>query len=59
MKQIKFIITENEIREVAKKISRQRLSSKQIQSVFTMVEYDEILAKDIRNSIINSIRELF
>ena len=59
MKYIKFTITEDEIREVAKSINHKPLSDKQIQSVLDMVEGDEMLAKDIHNSIIGYIRELF
>lgn len=59
MKYIKFTITEDEIREVAESINQRPLSDKQIQLVLDMVEGDEMLAKDIRNSIIGSIHELF
>lgn len=57
MKQVKFTITEGEVKEVAESIGQQSLSDKQVQSVLVMVECDEMLAKDIRNSIIGSIYE--
>jgi len=55
MKQITFTITEDEIRDVAER----DLSNEQILSVLTMVECDEMLWKDITNSIAGSIRELY
>ena len=58
MKQIRFTITEDEIREVAKGIDWKRLSGTQIQSVLTMVECDEMLWKDIYNSIVGAIQEI-
>ena len=58
MKQIRFTITEDEIREVAKDINRQCLSDKQIQLVLDTVECDEMLWKDIENSIISAVCEL-
>lgn len=58
MKYIKFTITEDEIREVAEEIDIKDLSDKQILSVLDMVECDEMLWKDINNSIISAIQEL-
>lgn len=53
MKQITFTITEDEIRDIAE----QDLSNKQTQSILAMVECDEMLWKDIHNSIVEAIRE--
>ena len=58
MKQIKFTITEDEVMELAEELGIRDLSGEQIQSVLDMVEGDEMLAKDIRSSIIGSIRDL-
>lgn len=57
MKKITFTITEDEIREVAQDNSIKKLSDKQVKVILSMVECDEMLAKDINNSIIDSIRE--
>ena len=51
MKKINFTITEDEIKD----ISERDLSDEQIQSVLTMVECDEMLWKDIHNSIVTAI----
>ena len=58
MRRIKFVITEDEVRKVAGEIGEQGLSGEQVQSILNTVEYDEMLAKDIQNSIKNAIREL-
>jgi hypothetical protein len=58
MKRIIFTITEDEIREIANNEDRKRLSDKQVRSVLDMVECDEMLWKDIHNSIIGAVREL-
>ncbi len=59
IKSIRFTITEDEVREVAKDIGVKSLLVEQVQSVLSMVEYDEMLAKDIRDSIRGSIEEVF
>lgn len=60
MIQLSFTITEDEIRDVLKDIAEQELSDKQIKSILTTIECDEMLWGDIHNSIIGSInRELF
>ena len=58
MRLIRFTITEDEIRNEVKNIAKQDLSDEQIQSVLDMVECDEMLWKDIHNSIVGAIREL-
>ena len=58
MKQVTFTITEDEIRNEVTNIAKQDLSDEQIQSVLDMVECDEMLWKDIHNSIVGAIREL-
>ena len=60
MKQKKFItftITKDEIKEVAEGNGIHNLSNEQIQSILTMVECDEMLWKDINNSIISAIKD--
>ena len=58
MKQITFTITEDEIRNEVRNIAKPDLSDEQIQSVLDMVECDEMLWKDIHNSIVSAIHEL-
>ena len=58
MRQIRFTIAEEEIKEVAEKIGVKRLSVKQVNSVLEMLECDEMLAKDIETSIIGAINDL-
>ena len=58
MRLIRFTITEDEIRNEVKNIAKQDLSDEQIQSVLDMVECDEMLWKDIHNSIVGAFREL-
>lgn len=55
MRQIKFTITENEIRAVAKKIGREDLSDKQIPEILHMLECDETLAEESISSAIRYV----
>ncbi len=54
MKFIRFTITEEEIRDVA----GYNLSDDQVKILLEMVECDEMLWKDIHNSIVWAINEL-
>ena len=56
MRKITFTITEDEIKEFAEK-DQENLSDEQIKLVLEMVECDEMLWKDIHNSIVGAIRE--
>ena len=58
MEQISFTITEDVVREIAKDITKKKLSIKKIRLVLDMVECDEMLWKDINNSITNAIYEI-
>ena len=56
---ITFTIDENEARDLAEgmEIPQEKLTDEIIQTVLNKVEGDEMLAKDIRNSIRSSIYE--
>lgn len=58
MRQTRFTITEDEVRELAEEIDIRDLSDMQIQSILNMVEGDEMLAKDIRSSIKGAILDM-
>ena len=58
MKKVTFTITEDKVRKIAKKDWSENLSNKQIKQVLDMVEADEVLWKNIRDSIIGAVREI-
>lgn len=58
MEQIKFTITTDEVKEIAKDNHAKNLSDEQVKSVLEMVECDEMLWKDISNSIASAIYEV-
>ena len=57
MRKITFTITEDEIKEITEK-DQENLSDEQIKLVLEMVEGDEMLWKDVNNSIAGAIREI-
>ena len=58
MKKVTFTITEDKVRKIAKKDWSENLSNKQIKQVLDTVEADEVLWKNIRDSIIGAVREI-